>query len=117
MSIFLISDTHWSHANILTMGDGRPFDSIGEHNQVLIDNWNSVVTKRDTVIHLGDVAFSNRTQSLPTLNMVKGRKILIPGNHDYVSGVEKQSKREKWRPIYGEYFDKIWKDTVKIGRV
>lgn len=56
--VFLTADTHFFHKKILEFERAaRPFSSVEEMNEVLIDNWNSVVTKRDTVWHLGDVCF------------------------------------------------------------
>jgi calcineurin-like phosphoesterase family protein len=54
---FYVSDTHFLHANILTM-QPRPFGSIEEHDEHLIRTWNSVVGADDIVYHLGDFAFS-----------------------------------------------------------
>lgn len=83
---FLISDTHFGHANILTFLDEdgkqlRPFSSVQEMDETMVDNWNKTVSKNDKVYHLGDVLFSNRVLQtiLPRLN---GTKILIKGNHD-----------------------------------
>ena len=86
MKTFLISDTHFGHSNILTFKklDGsnlRPFSSLEEMNETLINNWNSVVSNEDKVYHLGDVLFTKRWLDLilPRLN---GTKVLIKGNHD-----------------------------------
>lgn len=84
--IFLISDTHFGHSNILTFlkKDGskvREFSSVEEMNEVMIERWNNVVQPMDKVYHLGDVLFSNKWLDLimPRLN---GTKVLIKGNHD-----------------------------------
>lgn len=58
----------------------RPFDSLDEMHNVLINNWNKVVHPKDTVYHLGDVAIPRR--GLQILEQLNGRKILIRGNHD-----------------------------------
>ena len=86
MKTFLISDTHFGHGNILTFKntDGtplRPFSTVEEMDESMIDNWNKVVSAGDKVYHLGDVTFSNRLlQSvMPRLH---GTKVLIKGNHD-----------------------------------
>jgi len=86
MKTFLISDTHFGHANILTFknNDGsnlRPYSSLEEMNETLISNWNSVVSSEDKIYHLGDVLFTKKWLDLilPRLN---GTKVLIKGNHD-----------------------------------
>lgn len=117
MTVFITSDTHFRHKNIPFMGDGRPFETIEEHDAALAENWNRTVRPRDTVIHLGDVAMSTRIESLKILDSLNGRKILVPGNHDYVSAVETESRRERYAPVYARVFDKVWPDMVRFGRV
>lgn len=86
MKIFLISDTHFGHENILNFRDKdnnpiRPFSSLEEMNETLIQNWNNTVSNTDKVYHLGDVLFTKKWLDLimPRLN---GTKVLIKGNHD-----------------------------------
>jgi len=83
-NIYVISDTHFGHDNILRFKrkDGspvRPFTSTQDMNDVIIQNWNSIVRDCDIVYHLGDVYFGQGHKVLPNL---KGRKRLILGNHD-----------------------------------
>lgn len=84
--IFFISDTHFGHANMLnfTNYDGtrmRPFNSIEELDELMIENWNKLVKPTDKVYHLGDVCYKcgNRDEIMRRLN---GDKVLIKGNHD-----------------------------------
>lgn len=78
---FFISDTHFGHKNILKFEPYyRQFDTIEEHDQKLIDNWNSVVKTGDIVYHLGDVVFGK--ENLWKLKALNGSKRLIMGNHD-----------------------------------
>lgn len=84
---FLISDTHFGHANILTFkkqnGDPlRSFHNIVEHDEHLIEQWNKTVSPNDKVYHLGDVGFKNFTNLSLILNRLNGTKVLIKGNHD-----------------------------------
>ena len=85
MKTFLISDTHFSHKNILSFlrKDGtrlREFESVTEMDNYMVERWNSVVSTQDKVYHLGDVCFRNR--DLEIISRLNGRKVLIKGNHD-----------------------------------
>ena len=110
MTIFMTSDTHFSHRNIIHLGEGRPFSSIEEHDEALVENWNSKVRPDDTVIHLGDVAFGHREETLKTIDRLNGYKILIPGNHDNISSLYPK-KIDRWMPIYLSHFDQIWAES------
>lgn len=82
---FLVSDWHANHANILNFlnSDGsrvRPFDSVEEMNETLIENHNKIVKPNDRVINLGDVAMSK--SALPLISRFNGKKKLVFGNHD-----------------------------------
>lgn len=77
--IFVISDTHFGHENIIGYCD-RPFQNAKEMDECIADNWNSVVRDCDVIYHLGDVYMgASGREILPKLN---GRKRLILGNHD-----------------------------------
>lgn len=82
---FLVADTHFGHlgSTKFLCDDGskmRPWDSVEEMDEALVDNWNKVVGRKDRVYHLGDVAINRR--ALPILNRLNGRLVLIKGNHD-----------------------------------
>lgn len=79
--IYFISDTHFYHNNIIKYCD-RPFNSVDEMNEVLINNWNSVITNDDTIYHLGDFCLSTSEEIKNIFNKLNGKKILIRGNHD-----------------------------------
>lgn len=51
------------------------------HDKMLIDNWNSVVSKDDTVWFLGDFCFGS-TNIKNYINKLNGHIKLIKGNHD-----------------------------------
>lgn len=79
--IWLISDTHFGHSNILTFEPYyRPFKTIEDHDEQLIQNWNNVVKPGDKVFHLGD--FCLASQSIKIAKRLNGNKYLIMGNHD-----------------------------------
>ena len=79
--IFYISDWHYGHANCIHF-DNRPFKTVEEMNNALINNWNNVVSSEDTVYVLGDMFWCNTTKAIEVLDKLNGQKILIKGNHD-----------------------------------
>lgn len=79
--IYFISDTHFNHKNIIQYCN-RPFKDVEEMNKVLIKNWNNIVMYSDTVFHLGDVALTTESDLKKLIPKLKGKKILIRGNHD-----------------------------------
>lgn len=79
--IYLTSDTHWGHKKILEYCS-RPFSSIGEMDEKLIENWNKVVSSKDTVYHLGDFGFGKYEMLLSIFKRLKGQIIICKGNHD-----------------------------------
>lgn len=81
-NIWLISDTHFGHANIIRYSP-RPFFSVTDMNESLVRNWNDLVGYSDLVIHLGDVAFCGDTVANSYLDRLAGTKWLVIGNHDY----------------------------------
>ncbi len=76
------SDTHFGHANIIRYC-GRPWATVEEMNEALIQNWNSVVAPEDTVWHLGDFAMGDRKRIPAIRERLHGRIHIVQGNHDY----------------------------------
>ena len=83
-NIFFSSDMHFDHSNIIRLCN-RPWDSVSEMNQGLIDNWNELVDDNDIVFHLGDLFWHNSSANEEKLNQMKGTIYTIPGNHDLCS--------------------------------
>jgi len=79
--IFFTSDLHLGHANIIRHCN-RPFATVDEMDEVLIDNWNAKVSKGDTVYILGDLMFRNKRPAEEYLSQLNGKKHLVVGNHD-----------------------------------
>ena len=79
--LWFTSDTHFNHENILKFCN-RPFKDITEHDQKLIENWNSVISPDDTVFHLGDFCFGNPQKVIEIRKQLNGHIYLIKGNHD-----------------------------------
>lgn len=100
-NIWFISDLHLSHANILRFCS-RPFDTIREHDEALVTNWNSVVSHTDSVYILGDIGMCSEGYVLSILNRLNGKLYLIKGNHDKVVKKEKVAARFEWIKEYYE---------------
>lgn len=76
---YYIADLHFGCQNSY---DGKTL----EHDQLIIDNWNRVVTNSDTVYVLGDIGRigSNKDNEYlcKCISVLKGKKVCILGNHD-----------------------------------
>ena len=117
MRHFIISDTHFSHENIIRYCN-RPFAHADEMDECLIQYWNEVVRPEDHVRHLGDVSMKRggRLEQLAFIRLIKrlnGHKRLILGNHDHFptevyleAGFEKIQGTGQWLGdgiIYSHY--------------
>lgn len=81
MSTFYIADLHFGHKNALSYDD-REFASIEEHDEELINRWNSVVGIEDDVWVLGDISWYSATKTIAIFERLNGTKHLCIGNHD-----------------------------------
>jgi calcineurin-like phosphoesterase family protein len=79
--IWFTSDTHFGHQNILKFCE-RPFVSIEEMDNTIIERWNLKVGKDDIVFHLGDFAFATNKRWKELISLLNGKIYLILGNHD-----------------------------------
>ena len=78
-AIWLVSDTHFGHANIITYCS-RPFSCVEEMDEAMVERWNRVVRPQDHVYHLGDVAM--KADRLGIVKRLHEHKRLVRGNHD-----------------------------------
>ncbi len=78
------SDVHFGHKNILKFcRDTRRGKTIEEHDELMIEQWNSQVEPNDEVWHLGDFCFYKDIEQITKLlDRLHGRINLILGNHD-----------------------------------
>lgn len=75
---FWTADEHYGHTNIIKYCK-RPFETINEMDDILIENFNSKVTKNDHTIHCGDLTFKYPEKYIRQLN---GSHTFLKGNHD-----------------------------------
>lgn len=102
-NIWLTSDTHFGHENIIRYCN-RPFANAKEMDDAIRTKWNETVKDGDIVYHLGDVYFGakigNNEEPEDFLKTLKGRKRLLLGNHDELKNGVLQRSFQKvglWR--------------------
>ena len=81
MTIWITSDTHFGHENIIKY-EHRPFRNSEEMNESLIARWNAHVKQLDMVYHLGDFGLGRPEKMKEILGKLNGHITLIRGNHD-----------------------------------
>lgn len=69
------------HFNHKSMAKYRGFQDDFYHDEYMVQQWNSVVHKRDLVIIVGDVTME-KSDSYYQLDRLNGRKKVVLGNHD-----------------------------------
>lgn len=99
--IWFGSDHHFGHKNIITYCN-RPFESVEEMDEMLIQWHNELVKPNDIFYQLGDLALGSFEDSIKKAARLQGMKLLVPGNHDRVWSTEKESRQERFRPMYEE---------------
>ena len=82
--IYLISDLHLGHANIIHYCS-RPFifSDVVEMDRVLLQNWNYTITPHDKVNYLGDLRYGrDAPAAVQYRDQLNGSITFIEGNHD-----------------------------------
>lgn len=103
--VYMISDHHFGHKNIIDF-ESRPFGDVGEMTESMIDKWNAVVGKEDSVFHLGDFSFLNMEKTSAIIAGLNGYKTLIMGNHD-------RGRSKRWWLEAG--FDEVSEHPIVYG--
>lgn len=76
------SDHHFDHKNIISHCK-RPFATVAEMNEYMIQEHNKIVKPTDRFFHLGDVTLHGSKDRISALgNALNGTKFIVPGNHD-----------------------------------
>lgn len=74
--LYFTSDTHFGAERTRKLSK-RPFKTVPEMDEVLINNWNSTVSQNDIVYHLGDFGDLNYASQL------NGNIVLVGGNYEW----------------------------------
>lgn len=83
MQTFFTSDTHFDHKNVIQYCN-RPFSSVEEMNATMVEKWNSVVSRKDTVYHLGDFTLGDIRHFIKWASQLNGNIKILPGSHDHL---------------------------------
>jgi calcineurin-like phosphoesterase family protein len=79
---YVIADTHFDHGNIIEYCD-RPFESVEEMNDRLVENWNRVVDPTDEVLFVGDLTIAGTASAFLTwISELNGEIVFVVGDHD-----------------------------------
>ncbi len=116
MARWYTSDHHFGHRNIIGYCD-RPFAGTDEMNAAMVERWNDLVGDDDEVWVIGDIALRDlQTMLVEHVARLRGRKILVPGNHDRCWAG--RGKHDRSRGVYLELggFERIV-DAPKPARI
>ena len=103
---FITSDPHLGHENILRYMN-RPYMSLRDMHDAIIENWNTRVRRCDRVFVIGD--WSHGADSLSTSieigRKLNGHKVLIAGNHDFdKNGQGKRYGLKDYADVFAEVY-------------
>jgi calcineurin-like phosphoesterase family protein len=109
VKIWITADSHWNHFNIIKYCN-RPFSDVWEMGIALADAWNLRISNVDIALHLGDITLINNedkySNTIDLIRGLKGRKILVRGNHDH----------NRMIPVYRKWGWKVL-DEIIVGDV
>lgn len=111
--VYFTSDLHFSHQRDFLYVP-RGFDSIEEHNETIVKNWNSVVRPQDYVYILGDIMLNDDDTGIKLINRLNGAKYLIRGNHDSEDRLSRYYTETDLMSPYGDVYP--WAAPVHIGK-
>ena len=80
---------NFCHGNVIKYNN-RPFETVQEMNERLIENWNKTIPDYAHVFILGDFAFANKNRWKRILDRLTGHKHLILGNHDDCANIPEE---------------------------
>lgn len=86
--VYITSDLHFGH-NQPFLYEPRGFNSIEEHDKIIIANINETVEEEDTLYILGDLMLNDTAYGMECLKQIKCQDIrIVLGNHDTNSRIE-----------------------------
>lgn len=109
---WFLSDVHFNHKKVIEYCD-RPYTSVEEMNNAIIDSWNKYINPTDEVYFIGDFGI-NKQEVFNTdiLNKLNGEKHIILGNHDF--GFSRLHCNKNIEQINNKYLKAGWKSVQVI---
>ena len=119
MALYLTSDLHLGHLRALEIMPHRPWTTVDDMNEGLINNYNKVVAPMDICIFLGDVVMGKKFENVPKfLPRLNGIKILVAGNHDWLAEECKGDKFQQMTDLYLKHgMAAIYHGCIKLSEI
>lgn len=117
-NVWFMSDPHFGHHNLATVNGSnwssgqRPFDSVEEHNDTIINSINTTIKSDDVLVIAGDITLNNARdkrsldKALSYLNRINCRYIyMVVGNHDkgIMYELTKRYRKLPYHPIIDRF--------------
>lgn len=104
MDIWLTSDLHFLHRNIVSFTDRKLFTTTEEHTDWLVAKLNQYIKKGDHVYSLGDFCFAHKPERiLEIISRLNGCWHYLKGNH---------CQRDAWKVIADKRAEKEWENKI-----
>lgn len=114
MAVYFTSDLHIGHNREFIYQD-RGFESIEEHDNAILENWNETVSEDDDVYLLGDVMLNDKEHGLEILRKLKGRIHIIRGNHDTDEKIKKYVECDNVVEVVAAAYLRVGKITLYLS--
>ena len=101
--IYFIADPHLGDKKLIEKARHTFAKSSDEHTELFIKNWNNTVHPTDIVYVLGDLGRDKRIVEA-VFKQLRGKKILIMGNHDNAS-----------KSFYESIFDEVYNHPIYLS--
>jgi len=107
-TVWFTADLHFGHKNIIKYCD-RPFSSVEEMDEYIVNMWNSCVGHNDEVFILGDVSLAGYKNGAELyFDRLSGSITVVPGGHDrkWIKELRKMDRME-------QYSDSGWRIHIE----
>lgn len=114
MAVYFTSDLHIGHKKEFVYL-ARGFESIEEHDEAILANWNATVSEKDEVYLLGDVMLNDKEYGLEILRKLNGHIHIIRGNHDTDEKIKKYAECDNVVEVVAAAYLRAGKNTLYLS--